>query len=218
MLIILIYFLLQDQLSAAESNTVCDKNSDTYVNYHVDYGKPIYRSVSNFPEGIRNIDQYHVRGLTDINYKRSYNIKVKLITKNNVACLKIDSVDVYFGYPSINVFIYDKYPIESCEYRVIKQHENEHVKIYQSALKMYSESIGRIILNRIKDKKQMLIEDVDNVKNKTKEYVQEVKDFITSDEELNKIESKMIKEIEYLNNLLDTKENYNKTKKLCNNW
>lgn len=218
MIFIFIYLIVLSQLSASENNNCNNSNDNIYLNYHVDYGKPVYRSISNFPEDIKGIDQYHVRGLTDINYKKSYNIKVKLVTQNNIACLKIDSVDVYFGYPNINIFIYDKYSINSCEYKIIKQHENEHVKIYQSALKLYSENIGRVILNRIKNKKQMLINDVDDVKNKTEQYIKEVKDFITSDKELSIIEANMMKEIEYRNNLLDTKENYNKTKKLCNNW
>ena len=210
--------IFQKTLYSKDKNVLCKQNDNIIVNYHVDYGNTVYKSVDSFPNEIENIDKYHVKGLTDINYKRSYNIKVEIYTKDNIACLKIKSIDIYFGYPKINVLIDNRYSFDSCEYRVIRMHENEHVKIYQSILKKYSQNIGKTIFNRVGNKKPMLLNSVDNIKNKTEEYIQEIKHFITSDKILNNIENDMLREIEYHNNLLDTKENYNKTKKLCENW
>jgi hypothetical protein len=130
----------------------------------------------------------------------------------------ISKIDIYFGLSKIDVLIFDKYNKDSCEYNVIKDHENKHVKTYQKVLKYYSEEIGRTIYSRVKNKKPILITDVDNIKSISENYVLDVKDFITSDENLNRIEDKMMQEIEYENGLLDSKRNYDETKKQCNNW
>ncbi len=198
----------------------CEKSDRIAMNYHVDYGVPRYKLIDSesFPKTNPSYDGYTIKGLTDISYKRSYDIKVGIRSFGSRACLFLAGVDVYFGFKDIDVLIDNKYPINSCEYSVIKNHENKHVKTYQRLLKRYSSSIGAIIYNRVKEMEPIVIDNPSSIDTATEEYVQSVKDFILSDPSLNNVEGEMLYEIEIQNNLLDSKEEYDMTRGYCSNW
>jgi hypothetical protein len=57
---------------------------------------------------------------------------------NGGYCVYLRAVDVQFGYRSMEVYIASEYKPQSCEYRVILDHENQHVAINRGGIREYA--------------------------------------------------------------------------------
>jgi len=60
---------------------------------------------------------------------------------NGVFCFHIRAVNAVWEIPSMTVFIANNYSPGSCEYRVILDHENQHVAIHQRVLRDFAGQI-----------------------------------------------------------------------------
>ena len=58
-------------------------------------------------------------------------------TRTHRFCVWAESVDVEFSYTKMDVYVSSQYPESSCPYRVILEHENQHVAINQGVLRKY---------------------------------------------------------------------------------
>lgn len=73
---------------------------------------------------------------------------IKLTTRSSPVvgqgfCTVIEQLDVTIGYDSMEVYIASEYAEGSCEYRVIKSHELNHVLINLSTLKNFRQDVER---------------------------------------------------------------------------
>jgi len=56
-------------------------------------------------------------------------------------CVYLDEVQADFGFEKFEVYIGKEYPVGTCEYRTILDHENEHVAINNAVVKEYGPMI-----------------------------------------------------------------------------
>jgi hypothetical protein len=127
-------------------------------------------------------------------------------------CVWVDSVDVSFSYSQMNVYVSSQYPEGSCPYRVILNHENQHVSIDQRVLAKYRTRIEWALKKSrsIPTKAHPLsVVSMNNGKAIIAAKLNQIVDPI-----LQAYKNEIARE----NGKLDTPANYRRTQALCNNW
>ena len=133
-------------------------------------------------------------------------------TENGQSCVSLGTLDFKMGYENLVVYIDKKYKPSSCEYQVIKNHENYHVAVAQQAMVFFKPDIEAQIQKSLQKIKPQI------VRNNTErnEVLQKQFDLVMNDlrpliDHINKTTAKK-------NFQIDTPEAYEKTKALCKNW
>jgi hypothetical protein len=127
-------------------------------------------------------------------------------------CVWVESVQVDFSYDKLDVYVSSQYPVGSCPYQVITNHENQHVAIDQRVLAKYRTLIEKALKRSrsIPTKAHPLsVVSMDN----GKAIINKRLDAI-----VNKITAAYQKETIRQNAKIDTPANYRRTQALCNNW
>jgi len=60
------------------------------------------------------------------------------VRRGNGFCVYVTSVDVDFGWSSVEVYVPSDFPRGSCQYNVIMDHENQHIAINRGVLKEFA--------------------------------------------------------------------------------
>ena len=185
------------------------KTPTVQVNFN--YGKVYYdntKSSNQFPALPYNTTM----GLTSAQLVNqvtatSFNIP----QRNGTVCIGLDSITVNIGYPKIDAYIDKKYRPGSCNYKVIKAHENYHVRVQQEGLKFFSGKIKeayQIAAKKVKVKaarpgnaQQILNQMVNQIKNEVEPL-------------LSYVEKRMVEE----NLAIDTQSSYQKETAKCPKW
>ncbi len=117
------------------------------VNFTTDNAATVYNNEYNVT-GIQNIMRrrghvvagVHQRalGITSSEIALSMQAQTYATRARGGFCVYVSSVDVKFGYRSMDVFIASEYRPQSCEYRVILDHENQHVAINRNGIREYA--------------------------------------------------------------------------------
>jgi hypothetical protein len=156
----------------------------------------------------------HNPGLTlaEHEFKMDYQVAGLEHPRRDGYCVWVDSVDVNFSYAQMDVYISSDYPDGSCPYRVILNHENQHVAIDERVLAKYR-TLFEAVLRRnrtIPTRAHPL--SVVSVKN-GKSIIEE---------RLNRIVHPILeaykKEVIRENGKIDTPASYRRSQSLCNNW
>ena len=133
-------------------------------------------------------------------------------TERNLFCVQIRSVHLTIGYETLDVYIDRKYSPGTCEYEVVKEHENYHVRVSQEAMMFYRPDIERALeraLSHIDPEYASSNDDIQRIFNKQFDRVMaELQPLITFIN--NKIAEK--------NYIIDTPQSYAETTALCENW
>lgn len=150
--------------------------------------------------------------LAEHEFKMDYQIGGLEHPRRDGFCVWVDSVNISFSYAQMDVYISNQYPEGSCPYRVILNHENQHVAIDQRVLARYRTVIERALRKSryIPTKaRPMSVVSINNGK-------------AIIDARLNRIVNPILeaykKEIIRENGRIDTPANYRRTQALCNNW
>ena len=61
-----------------------------------------------------------------------------IMRRGNGYCVYLTSVDVDFGWNRVEVYVPSEFPEGSCEYKVILDHENQHVAINRTLLREFA--------------------------------------------------------------------------------
>lgn len=206
----------------------CSKESID-VSFSVDYGKPKYIDISSggLKKQTAKIVSNHKnpRGLTEASFSEKMDISFSLSQFGNQVCVYPKAVKVYMGYPSLNVYLDNKYNKNTCEYDTVLGHENQHVEIYQMGLKKFSKTISKRmydIITNVEPMRDTVSSSNDLSSNQwkvyTKRFNRDIGNLIENDKELQKYKNQMDAYIKRYNAALDTEENYNKTQLRCKNW
>ena len=136
LLIVILFFAFSDC-----ANGACYNKPSGKLNIRFNYGKVSYinnKSNSQFPQKPYST----VMGLTvsDLKRQSSANTQIESDEHNNF-CVYINELNVEVGYPKIDVYIDKKYRPGSCNYNVVKDHENYHVRVQQEGLKFFAPKI-----------------------------------------------------------------------------
>jgi hypothetical protein len=169
-------------------------------------------------EQMRNIKFHnkleHNPGVTlaEHEFKMDYQIGGLEHAHGDGYCVWVDSVDVSFSYAMMNVYVSSQYPEGSCPYRVVLNHENQHVAIDQRVLAKYRTLMERALKRSksIPTKRHPLsVVSMNNGKAVIADRLNRI---------VNPILAAYQREIVRENGKIDTPRNYRKTQALCNNW
>ena len=131
---------------------------------------------------------------------------------NHTACVQIKHLTLTLGYDTLDVYIDKKYEPGSCEYEVVKEHENYHVRVSQEAMSFFRPDIDRALRN--------VLQRVQPIYVRTQNEAQSAfeKQFHQVIRELQPIIDHINKKIAEKNYIIDTPESYAETTALCRNW
>ena len=169
-------------------------------------------------EQMRNVKFHnklvHSPGVTlaEHEFKMDYQIGGLEHPNGDGFCIWVDSVDVSFSYAQMNVYVSSQYPEGSCPYRVILNHENQHVAIDKRVLDKYRARIERALKRSrsIPTKAHpMSVISMNNGKAVIADRLNRIVDPI-----LAAYKKEIIRE----NGKIDTPASYRRTQALCNNW
>ena len=127
-------------------------------------------------------------------------------------CVGISELDIDLYYPDITVYIDKKYNPSSCEYQVIKDHENYHVRVAEKALPFFKKDVEKAAtkaLTRLSPKIVYSEEDVQPTLKRMAETVME---------SIKPVIRHINKKLKEKNMAIDTKEMYEATSKMCKHW
>ena len=127
-------------------------------------------------------------------------------------CVSIKKMTLIMGYDTLDVYIDKKYKPGSCEYEVVKEHENYHVRVSQEAMKFFKQDIEKSLkkaLNKVKPIR---------AKNQAEAQKAFEKQFNQVMKEMQPLIDHINKKIAEKNYLIDTPESYAETTALCPNW
>ena len=131
---------------------------------------------------------------------------------NHTFCVQIKRMDLSLGYNTLDVYIDKKYHPGSCEYEVVKEHENYHVRVSQEAMMFFKPDIEQALetaLSHIEPEYAYSGPEAQQIFNRqfnrVMQEIQPLIDYINT-----KIAEK--------NYIIDTPESYAETSALCDNW
>lgn len=135
------------------------------------------------------------------------------IQQNGItACVQIGRMKIEIGYETLDVYIDKKYKPGTCEYEVVKEHENYHVRVSQEAMSFFKPDI--------EDALEKAVARVQPVYVKSQKEAERVfqKQFHQVMRELQPLIDHINKKIAEKNYEIDTPESYRETTALCRNW
>lgn len=182
----------------------------------VNYGNVLYKSVPK--SEILKFDKLHnpdkTMGVTVANIEIKYDFDFDRYKVGDGVCVNLSSIDFFVGYPSLDVLIDSKYPVDSCEYNAIKNHEKQHVNVYQKELKYYGNLLAKELRNIIDNLGVMYFP-----KYVTEKVVaKKIDKIISENTNILLLREKMETEILEQNSQLDTDTEYLRVNSICDNW
>lgn len=156
----------------------------------------------------------HNPGLTMAEHelKTSYQFQAMQRGQGGPYRIWASSVDVIFQYDKMDVYLSSKYPVGSCQYNVIFNHENQHVAINQRVLAKY---------------KTLMLRALGSARNiPTKANPMQVSNLVQGkaliasriDGILFPLYDRFKTEVAVENGKIDTMANYRRTQALCHSW
>lgn len=127
-------------------------------------------------------------------------------------CIGIQKVIFEIGYDEIKVLIDKKYPVNSCPYRVIKEHENYHVAVSQQGMAFFKKDIEKALKEAVTELRPEYAYSAERAKQIMK------KQFDLVLKRINPLIKHINQKIAEKNYEIDTPESYRKTTKLCPKW
>lgn len=150
-----------------------------------------------------------VLGLT----KRSDQLRVQgrwAITRSldGRSCIWPETVDARIGDPEMDVYVAANYPVGSCEYTVILEHENTHVAINRSVLQAYGQRIGAALRQAVSRMFPIITANPQDANRLPKVLINAVQPQVDA----------MLEELRRRNGEIDTPESYKRAHERCQNW
>ena len=189
-----------------------------HLNFQTRLTEPRYNNSVNI-SGIRNLSR--VRGL-NVTSAHSQALGVAFMTpafslqaSSRVRgspegyCVYLDRVSADFGFDAVEVFIASEYAPGTCEYRTIRDHENQHVAINKETLKSMAPYV-RAGLEKILARKEPIFSA--DPKNSTSAAVDQLSKKMSP--VLNRFEEELMRR----HSRIDTSSNYKATAEVCREW
>ena len=131
---------------------------------------------------------------------------------NKRICIVLSKVKLTVSIPNLDVYIDKKYKPGSCQYSVISQHEQKHVRIHQNGLKASKDKLQRALDAAVKKQKPILLSSHEHPQQKTNKILQS----LTQD--IEGVVKEIQDEINKRNLALDTTESYIHESRKCPKW
>lgn len=196
------------------ATAICPKK-DIEVAFKKKYGKPIY----NYNLTHKDFEKYSpapmskiVRGLTIGELGVSYGAQGRVFKHKDGYCAGVKKVDFYIGYDYFKVFVDKKYKRNTCEFKAVKLHEDEHVAIFNAAVEFFAPDIQKEIKKAVAEIRP---EKVYSQARAQQVFDKQANEVLKKIQPLLKHVNKKIVEKQAI---IDTDEAYMKVQKKCNNW
>lgn len=196
------------------ANALCQKNQ-VKMNIIMEPGEVVYHhnlSRKDFGRLVKGKLNPNTLGLTVAQSRLNIKGKPYVQTEGSRVCIGVEEINFYIGYDQIDVYIDKKYAQHSCNYKVIKDHEDYHVSVFQQAMTFFRPDIERELREAVADIRPEYAyssaraeQIMEKLFNRIHERLKPL---------LNHIDRKIVKK----NNAIDTPESYRKTTALCRKW
>lgn len=195
--------------------------SQVPVNLNINYGEVEYLhdlKHSSFARYLRReMDMkaklaQTVRGLTVAEASFGIQGNAEVTKMGNRYCVRLANVDVTFGYSRIVVLIDKKYKEKSCEYKVVKEHEDTHVYLNRQVLTEFAPRIKQ----KVNEVAASIPPRVEYTKVRAEKALSEMLAKVQEAIKPDMAEFRILQDER--NQAIDTKENYRATTNMCDRW
>ncbi|MEM7222190.1 MAG: hypothetical protein AAF495_04385 [Pseudomonadota bacterium] len=126
-------------------------------------------------------------------------------------CIWVSRIDVTLRYNTLDIFIAKEYRQHSCEYKVILEHEKQHVKVAQQALKPFVPKIISALTSFSIPRagNPLGVQSLDHAKQQINRRI---------DERIAPLRNQMTQVINKKQAKVDSPQSYRATFKRCKNW
>ena len=151
-------------------------------------------------------------GLTTVSFNVSVEGEPYAERDGKATCVGLKKVILTFGYDDLTIYIDKKYKPGSCQYKVIKEHEEYHASVAKEAVPFFKPDIRKQlikVLSQLKPERVFTSQaGNDVIVRQTNKVMQDMQPLI---KHINKV-------IVDKNYQIDTPESYKKTTALCKKW
>ena len=211
-----IYLLLPllSLVFAQNASAFCDStNTRVYITTNPGNVKYITtRSKHDFIHSVSQPVSPNTLGLTvshmNIKGEATPNVEVQ----GNQMCVSLGTLNLRMENDELTVYIDKKYKPSSCEYKVIKAHENYHVAVAQQAMTFFKPDVEAQVQKALKKVKPQIVSNAaERDKALKDQFTQVMNDLKPVINHINQTTAKK-------NYQIDTPESYAKTRAMCKNW
>ncbi len=191
------------------------KNMTTRVHVQTSIGNPKYISQYSKKEFLqknnRPIDP-HTLGLTVVEMGIDIQAKPAVEEQSGRFCVGVADLDVKLYYPVLTVYIDKKYEPSSCEYQIIRSHENYHVEVAQQAMTFYKKDVEKAAYKALQAQFPKLVSSQSEVASVVNGMA------VSISNALDPVIQYINKKLEEKNAAIDTPAMYKATTAKCSNW
>lgn len=217
-----LFFILTSLFFFSSSAFCNDECSDIQINPQIkvlsSYGKLTFDN-SKSREELTNITKQHVfvenglfaNGLSTA--ELSFDISLKTYTQNindSIICILPKEITIFLGFENPIIYLSNQLKENSCEYKIVLNHEKTHQQINKKTLEYYLPLFKSTSTTIIKNIKPLKISDIENINEATSNYVK------IYNQKLLPLVDFIKKEISDQQQKLDTPDNYKYENSLCN--
>ncbi len=138
--------------------------------------------------------------------------KPHTVTNSRHTCVSLKEVNFQIGYDDILVYIHKDYKPGSCQYRVVKDHENYHVAVHRQAMSFFKADIEKAIRKSVASLKPQVVA--------SSTQAQQVinAQFAKIQKDIQPLINHINRKISEKNAAIDTPKSYEAANKLCKSW
>lgn len=203
---------------AASANPCAPSREGVTLDFTTKGPGPVYNNRLTV-SGIRNLfatrgqplGERHEKalGVTYVETMLSMQAATRIKPQGRGFCVYLDRVEADFGWERMEVYVASEYKPGSCEYRMILDHENQHVGINQRALRETAPRVRAALEAILRDQGPLYVADANR----------------GADQALTAIHGRMNAPLENFqrvmaegNSVIDTSSNYEAVAQMCEGW
>ncbi|MBX7200300.1 MAG: hypothetical protein K1X51_13100 [Rhodospirillaceae bacterium] len=203
---------------AAAANPCAPSRNAITLDFTTKASQPIYNNRLTIA-GIRNLfatrgqplGERHQKalGVTYVETMLSMQAATRIKPQGRGFCVYLDRVEADFGWDRMEVYVASEYKPGSCEYRMVLDHENQHVGINQQALRDSAPRVRAALEAILRDQAPVYVASPDGA----------------ADRALTAIHGRMNGSLDAFqriiaerNGVIDTDSNYEAVSQMCEGW
>jgi len=180
--------------------------------YNSQYSRAEFLKKANVAKSDPHLLSERVTGLTVGSLDPTLRVAPSLERKSGQMCVTLKEIDVELSCPALTVYIDKKYAPSSCEYQVVRKHENYHVAVWQQAPTFFKKDVEKALHNVLKQMSPKIVHSQKEVDEAADQMRQTVYQTIKS------VHENIIRKIKEKHAAIDTTEIYRETTEMCHNW
>lgn len=187
---------------------------DFEANVEIDVSEPnVSNDLSKAELGSSNTHgrKSQVLGTTQSGLELRWSISYRVRNWKNAYCFWVARADVEISYHQLDINIASEYEPGSCEYDAVLDHEYEHVEVAQKIMRPYSQRITAALTSLA-----IPTAHQPSVANSPEDAREEVEAVFR--QTLTPVREKINRALEVNQAVVDSKENYRRTWRRCDNW